>query len=93
MTASKDTPAFPRIRNHVDTFGSLNIEHDGLTQRQYYKAAALTGMSIRNAGEFSADDRKSGYDKAVAKYYSDMAALIADEMLSEDEAYSARERP
>lgn len=63
-------PAFPRIRNHVDSFGNLHQESDGMTLRDWLAGQALVGQ-LANKWQ----DQYSDQEKAARAY------LIADAML------------
>lgn len=70
-----DEPAFP-VPNDANVNGQ-----SGLTIRQYYKAAALTG--IISAGVGSGQNLHENIAHVVAKY--------ADAMLAEDAAHASKQ--
>jgi hypothetical protein len=81
MTERNDGgPAFPRRAALVD--GTICEEQSGMTLRQYYKAAALTGIL---AGGFA--DTVPHDDVAGGKDAAFFAAQYADAMIAEDESH------
>ena len=75
-------PAFPLDGEHAPC---------GMTMRQYYKAAALTGL-LAKGKEFGSqwwDVDKSECDTG-SNEWAYISGLIADAMLKEDEEHEAR---
>lgn len=66
-----DIPAFPRIRNHVDTLGCLRNEHDGMSLRDYFAGQALAGLLANDAQGGSWDmDAENAYRAADAMMWA-----------------------
>jgi len=83
MSAIKDGgPAFPCHTNPLP--GKLANAPQGMTMRQYYKAAALGGM-ISNMDILQQVDALTTSGTDGFKVIATMAARYADAMLAEDE--------
>lgn len=82
----KEQPAFPQPDGLVYDGAGHYIPSTtvGMSMRQYYKAAALTGImsDIRY--------REVGNENACAYEIARYAGLIADAMLAEDAAHAAK---
>lgn len=78
MTASK--PAFPSAPMHGVTEEYQHIR-DGMSMRQYYKAAALTGLIAASA---------NGLVWPTEKDTATMASRYADALLREDAEFEGR---
>ena len=75
----KDAPAFP-VPSYVNASGeTFESSPSGMTMRQYYKAAALSGY-------LASDDSDDMTFSALAHWCADMA----DEMLKEDEEHGTK---
>lgn len=87
MSANK--PAFPRPCADVETTDRdrqprYNTPQDGMTMRQYYKAAALQGWAAgRNAGSTMVEG-----DLSEPMRVANACARYADAMLVEDEEHA-----
>lgn len=68
-------PAFPMLRNHVDTMRGLNIDSNGLTVRDYFAAKALQGILANYSGHIGTDHPSENMNIALAAY------SMADTML------------
>ncbi|MGI9292391.1 MAG: hypothetical protein ACR2PS_00285 [Pseudomonadales bacterium] len=69
-------------------FPNQALGDDGMTMRQYYKAAALSGINIgRFSSEIGRRSKGKATEKDVAKGVAFTAALIADAMIAEDEEH------
>ncbi|MDE2447300.1 MAG: hypothetical protein KGO94_14080 [Alphaproteobacteria bacterium] len=44
MVEKDGGPVFPRVANHVDSFGFLHQESNGMSIRDYFAAAALQAL-------------------------------------------------
>lgn len=82
MSAPKNGgPAFPRIRNHVDTLGFLHQESDGMTLRQWYAGQALAGFcSTCPTGGI----RALSEDPANGRLVATAALALADKLIELD---------
>ena len=72
-------PAFPSIRDFVNEDTYRTLADGGLTVRQYYKAAALTGMC-------AGDSENKLNEEIIVRW----ASNLADAMLKEDEEHGTK---
>lgn len=102
MTAQKDGgPAFPRHATQyipqppaysssglaVRSGGPIgDLGAPGMSLRDYFAGQALAGMSIKDGGQLSVNDRARGHHRDVGRWYAEQAYVIADEMLKAREA-------
>jgi len=75
-------PAFPRIRNHVDTFGSLHQESDGMSLRDWFAGQAI-GDVIKSC---SGDVYVMATFPTPEAYFARKAYQVADALLAEGQA-------
>ena len=81
--AEKDGgPAFPGVATECGACGHHHTRKDGLSLRDYFAAAALTGLLAKGDPEYQPGE---GY-RAVGKYIQDKAFKIADSMLAARES-------
>ena len=79
-------PAFPSSVSHAPD-GAVHLSYDfsdgvGMTMRQYYKAAALTGLCVQE------DYAVSMSEPPKFRQITKQAALYAEAMIAEDEEYA-----